>query len=126
MWAHSGEWARGSQLGLRDLQLLERCIADDVEASPTVYQHVIEPDVGYDRAVTRGSTPAPAMFSEQSDGPKEMVVFLHLWCGAAFGTLGFAERVFTSRLETSSQLPPYITYGFLRRSSLSESELSWL
>ena len=49
MWAHSGEWARGSQLGLRDLQLLERCIADDAEASPTINQHVIEPDVGYDR-----------------------------------------------------------------------------
>ena len=29
--------------------------------------------------VTRGSTPAPAMFSGQSYGPKEMVVFLHLW-----------------------------------------------
>ena len=31
-------------------------------------------------AVTRGSTPAPAIFSGQSDGPKEMVVFIHLWC----------------------------------------------
>ena len=49
MWAYSGEWARGSQLGLRDLQLLERCIANDVEASPTVNQYVIEPDVGYDK-----------------------------------------------------------------------------
>src|SRR6185436_13229492 len=49
MWAHSREWARGSQLGLRDLQLLERCIADDVEASPTINQHVIEPDGGYDK-----------------------------------------------------------------------------
>ena len=49
MWAHSEELARGSQLGLRDLQLLERCIADDVEASPSINQHVIEPDVGYDR-----------------------------------------------------------------------------
>ena len=46
---NSGEWARGSQLGLRDLQLLERCIADEVEAGTTVNQHVIEPDVGYDR-----------------------------------------------------------------------------
>ena len=42
-----------------------------------------------------GKTPAPAMFSGQSDGPKEMVVLLHLSCGAAFGTPGFAER--TSR-----------------------------
>ena len=40
---------RGSQLGLRGLQLLERCIADDIEASPAVYQYVIEPDVGYGR-----------------------------------------------------------------------------
>ena len=38
------------QLGLRDLQLLERCIADDIEASPTIDQHVIEPHVGYDRS----------------------------------------------------------------------------
>src|SRR6185503_13153125 len=50
MWAHSREWARGSQLGLWDLQLLERCIADDVEAGPTVEQHMIEPDAGYDRS----------------------------------------------------------------------------
>src|SRR6185437_14569214 len=80
-------------------------------------------------AVTKGSTPAPAIFSGQSDGPKEMVVFIHLWCGTAFGTPGFTERtsrrrVFTSHRETSSELPPYITYSFLRRSSLSESELS--
>ena len=80
-------------------------------------------------AVTRGSTPAPAIFSGQSDGPKEMVVFIHLWCGAAFGTPGFTERisrrrVFTSRWETSYPFPPYITYSFLRWSSLSESELS--
>ena len=40
----------GSQLGLRDLQLLKRCIADDVEASPTVNQYVIEPYVRYDRS----------------------------------------------------------------------------
>src|SRR6185436_1434460 len=80
-------------------------------------------------AVTRGSTPAPAIFSGQSDGPKEMMVFIHLWCGVTFGTPGFTERtsrrrVFTSRRETTSQLPPYITYSFLRRSPLSESELS--
>jgi hypothetical protein len=36
-------------------------------------------------AVTSGSTPAPAMFSRQSNGPKEMVVLLHRWWGAAFG-----------------------------------------
>src|SRR6185503_9290800 len=80
-------------------------------------------------AVTRGSTPTLAMFSGQSNGPKEMVVFIHLRWGAAFGTPGFTERtsrrrVFTSRRETSSQLPPYITYSFLRRSLPSESELS--
>jgi hypothetical protein len=33
--AHSGEWARGSQSGSWDLQLLERSVADDVEPSPT-------------------------------------------------------------------------------------------
>jgi hypothetical protein len=46
MWAHSGEWARRVQFGLRDLQLLERCIADDVEAGAFVDQHVVELDVG--------------------------------------------------------------------------------
>jgi hypothetical protein len=28
------------------LQVLERCIADDTEASASVNQHVVEPDVG--------------------------------------------------------------------------------
>jgi hypothetical protein len=74
------------------------------------------------------STPTPAMLSGQSDAPKEMVVLLHRWCRAALGTPGTAER--TSRCrdlvflrEVSSQLPPYITYSFLRRSLSSlESE----
>jgi hypothetical protein len=34
------------QFGLRDLQLFERCVADDVEASAPVDQHVVELDVG--------------------------------------------------------------------------------
>jgi hypothetical protein len=38
LWAHSGEWTRGSQLGLWDLQLLECSMANDVEPSPTVDQ----------------------------------------------------------------------------------------
>jgi hypothetical protein len=46
IWAHSGEWARRGQLGLRDLQVLERCIANDAEASASIDQHVAEPDVG--------------------------------------------------------------------------------
>jgi hypothetical protein len=46
MRAHSGEWARRVQLGLRDLQLFERCIADDAEAGTSVDQHVVELDVG--------------------------------------------------------------------------------
>jgi hypothetical protein len=44
--ANSGERARWSQLGLRDLQVLERCIADDAEACASVDQHVVEADVG--------------------------------------------------------------------------------
>jgi hypothetical protein len=68
-----------------------------------------------------GSTPAPAMFSGQSDALKEIVVLHHRWCGAAFGTPGVADRTsrrrdFTFLREVSSQLPPYITYSFLRRS----------
>jgi hypothetical protein len=34
--AHSREWARGSQSGSWDLQLLERSMADDVEPSSTI------------------------------------------------------------------------------------------
>jgi hypothetical protein len=81
-------------------------------------------------AVTSGNTPAPAMFSGQSDGPKEMVVFLHRWWGAAFGIPGFTERtsrrrVLMSRRETSSELPPYMMYSFLRRSSPPNLESDW-
>jgi hypothetical protein len=46
-------------------------------------------------AVTSDSIPALAMFSGQSDAPKEMVVLFHRWCGAAFGTPRVADR--TSR-----------------------------
>jgi hypothetical protein len=45
MGAHSEEWARWVQLGLRDLQLLERCVTDDVEAGTFVDQHVVELDI---------------------------------------------------------------------------------
>jgi hypothetical protein len=81
-------------------------------------------------AVTSGSTPAPAMFSGQSDGPKEMVVLLHRWWGAAFGALGLTEktsrrRVLTSLRGTSSKLSPYMMYSFLRRSSPLDSESDW-
>jgi hypothetical protein len=66
--------------------------------------------------------PAPVMLSGQSIAPKEMVVLLHRWCGAALGTPGTADRtshrrVLTLLREMSSQLPPYMTYNFLRRSS---------
>jgi hypothetical protein len=46
MRAHSKEWARWGQLGLRNLQLFERCIADDAKAGTSIDQHVVEPDVG--------------------------------------------------------------------------------
>jgi hypothetical protein len=55
-------------------------------------------------------------------------VLLHRWCGADLGTPGTAEstsrrRDLTLLREVSSQLPPYITYSFLRRSPPSlESE----
>jgi hypothetical protein len=39
--AHSGEWARGSQSGSWDLQLLERSMTDDVEPSPTINQEMM-------------------------------------------------------------------------------------
>jgi hypothetical protein len=79
-------------------------------------------------AVMSGSTPAPAMMSGQSDALKEMVVPLHRWCGAVLGIPGTVERTSRRRdltllREMSSQLPPYITYSFLRRSPSSlESE----
>jgi hypothetical protein len=79
-------------------------------------------------AVMSGSIPAATMLSGQSDAPKEIVVLLHRWCGAAFGTPGVADRTSRRRdltflWEVSSQLPPYMTYNFLRRSlSPLESE----
>jgi hypothetical protein len=47
--AHSGEWARGSQSGSWDLQLLEHSVADDVEPSPTINQHMMQLHIGDDR-----------------------------------------------------------------------------
>jgi hypothetical protein len=47
--AHSGEWARGSQSGSWDLQLLERSMADDIEPSPTINQDMMQLQVGDDR-----------------------------------------------------------------------------
>jgi hypothetical protein len=128
--ARSGEWARRSQLGLRDLQVLERCIADDAVACSSVNQHMVGRTLAMVGAVTSGSTAAPAMFSGQSDGPKEMVVFFHRWWGATFGVPGFTEstsrrRVLMSRRETSSELPLYMTYSFLWRSSTPDSESDW-
>jgi len=78
-------------------------------------------------AVMSGRTPAPAMLSGQSSGPKETTVFFHFWWGAALGTSGFTaktsrRRVLTSLLEVSSELPPYMTYSFLRHSSPLESD----
>jgi hypothetical protein len=55
-------------------------------------------------------------------------VLLHHWCGAVLGTPRTAESTFrrkdlTLLREVSSELPPYITYSFLRWSSPSlESE----
>jgi hypothetical protein len=37
------------RMGVRVLQLLERHMADDVEACPTVNQHMVQPHVGDDR-----------------------------------------------------------------------------
>jgi hypothetical protein len=103
-------------------------MADDVEVCPTVDQHMAQPHVGDDRAVMSGSIPTPAILLRQSDAPKEMVVLLHRWCGAAFGTPGVADRTSRRRdltflWEVSSQLPPYMMYSFLRQLlSLLESE----
>jgi hypothetical protein len=49
LWAHSREWARGSQSGSWDLQLLERSVADDVESSLTINKHMMQLHVGDDR-----------------------------------------------------------------------------
>ena len=77
--------------------------------------------------VMSGNSPAPAMFSGQSDGPKVMGMSLHLTCGAILGTHGLIESIsrrsaFTSRREETPQLPPYVTYSLLRRSLSPESE----
>jgi hypothetical protein len=49
LWAHSREWARGSQPGPWDLQLLECSMTDDVEVGPSVNQNMVQPHVGDDR-----------------------------------------------------------------------------
>jgi hypothetical protein len=36
-------------MGPRDLQLLERSMANDVEACPAINQHMVQPHVGDDR-----------------------------------------------------------------------------
>jgi hypothetical protein len=54
--------------------MLERSMADDVEACPTVNQHMVQPHVGDDKG---GDECRPAMLSGQSDASKEMVVLLH-------------------------------------------------
>jgi hypothetical protein len=41
LWAHYGEWTRGSQSGPWDLQLLKCSMADDIEPSPTVNQDMM-------------------------------------------------------------------------------------
>jgi hypothetical protein len=40
LWAHPGEWVRGPQPRPRD-QLSKCCMADDIEAGPSVDQHVM-------------------------------------------------------------------------------------
>jgi hypothetical protein len=47
--AHPREWTRGPQPRPRNLQLSECCMADDIEAGPSVDQHVMWPHVGDNR-----------------------------------------------------------------------------
>jgi hypothetical protein len=49
LWAHFGEWVRGSQPGPWNLQLLECSMTDDVEAGPSVNQNMVQPHVSDDR-----------------------------------------------------------------------------
>jgi hypothetical protein len=77
LWAHSREWARGSQPGPWDLQLLECSMTDDIEAAPPSIRTWCSRMLAMTGAVMSGSTPAPAMFLGQSDAPKEIVVLLH-------------------------------------------------
>jgi hypothetical protein len=48
LWAHSEEWARGSQPGPWDLQPLECNMTDDVEVDPSVNQNMVQLHVGDD------------------------------------------------------------------------------
>jgi hypothetical protein len=66
-----------------------------------------------------GSTPAPAMLSGQSDAPKEIVVLLHRWCGAAFGTPGVADR--TSRRRDLTFLREVLGLCFVAEGLLGRS-----
>jgi hypothetical protein len=44
--AYSRKWAGAPQPRPRDLQLPKRCMADDIEASPSIDQHVMQPQIG--------------------------------------------------------------------------------
>jgi hypothetical protein len=55
-----------------------------------------------------GSMPAPAMFSGQSDAPKEIVVLRHHRCGASFGTPGIRRKDLAAQglyVPTGDELP---------------------
>ena len=55
---------------------LDSFILCDAFTKGSLVSRLLERCIAMAGAVTRGSAPASAMFSGQSDGPKEMVVFL--------------------------------------------------
>jgi hypothetical protein len=114
-------------MGPWDLQLLERSMADDVEACPTVNQHMVQSHVGDDRGDDEWQYAGPchvlgAVGCPEGDGGAPPALM-----GAALGTPGVTDmtsrhRDLTFLREVSSELPPYMTYNFLWR-SLSSPEL---
>ena len=117
-------------MGSRDLQLLKRSMADDVEACSAVNQDMVQSHVGDDRSGDEWQYAGPCHVVEAVGCPEEDGGAPPSLLGAAFGTPGVIDRIsrrkdLTFLREVSSQLSPYMTYNFLRRSlSSPESESS--
>lgn len=93
-------------------------MADDVEADPTVDQHVMQPHVGDDGDSDEWQYAGPRHVIGAVGCPEGYGGTLPPLMGSRLQD----PRDFTSLQEASSQLPPYIKYIFLWWSSSLESE----
>jgi hypothetical protein len=76
--SHSQKWVRGSELGHRNLQLLESYQTDKVEGYLTINQDVYNLMLAMVGEKTSGSCSAHTMFLGQSEASKLIDVSIHL------------------------------------------------